>query len=126
MVKLVLLVTPAVALAYEYGPDPRYTAAPGDDPLACASAQCHTSSPSGGPINAAGGGVTATFSSGSSYTPGGPAITITVSVSDPANMGYGFQMTARLDSDLANGQAGDFTSGANQIVLCDSGSPGGF
>src|SRR5215471_15318494 len=124
MVKLVLLLTPAVALAYEFGPYPRYTAAPGDDPLACASAQCHTSSPSGGPINAAGGGVTATFSSGSSYTPGGPAITITVSVSDPANMGYGFQMTARLDSDLANGQAGDFNypPGAPMIVLCDDGN----
>jgi len=124
MVKLVLLLTPAVALAYEYGPDPRYTAAPGDHPLSCASAQCHTGSANGGPINPAGGSVTATFPGVSlTYTPGGPAITITVSVSDPANTGYGFQMTARLDSNLANGQAGDFTAGANQIVLCDDGSP---
>jgi uncharacterized protein (TIGR03437 family) len=124
MVKLVLLLTPAVALAYEYGPDPRYTAAPGDHPLACASAGCHTSSANGGLINPAGGNVTAAFPGGSlTYTPGGPAITIIVSVSDPANTGYGFQMTARLDSDLANGQAGDFTAGANQIVLCDNGSP---
>src|SRR6516165_10735422 len=123
MMKLVLLLTPAVALAYEFGPYPRYTAAPGDDPVACASAGCHTGSPNGGPINAGGGGVTATFSSGSSYTPGGPAITITVSVSDPVNKRFGFQMTARLDSNLASGQAGDFTAGANQIVLRDSGSP---
>ena len=28
-------------------------------------------------------------------------------------------MTARLASNLANGQAGDFTPGANQIVICD-------
>ena len=124
MVKLVFLLMPAVALAYEYGPDPRYTAAPGDHPMACASAGCHTSNSNGGPINPAGGGVTATFPGGSlTYTPGGPAITITVSVSDPANTGYGFQMTARLDSDPANGQAGDFTAGTNQIVLCDNGSP---
>jgi uncharacterized protein (TIGR03437 family) len=124
MVKLVLLLTPAVALAYEYGPLPRYTAAPGDDPKACASAGCHTSNSNGGPINAGGGSVTATFPGGSlTYTPGGPPIMITVTVTDPANTGYGFQMTARLDSDLANGQAGDFTAGANQIVLCDSGSP---
>jgi uncharacterized protein (TIGR03437 family) len=31
-------------------------------------------------------------------------------------------MTARLESNLANAQAGDFTAGANQIVLCDDGS----
>jgi uncharacterized protein (TIGR03437 family) len=123
MVKLVFLLMPAVALAYEYGPNPRYTAAPGDDPMACASAGCHTSNPNGGPINPAGGSVTATFSTGSSYTPGGPPITITVTVTDSVNTGYGFQMTARLDSDLANGQAGDFTAGANQIVLCGNGSP---
>jgi uncharacterized protein (TIGR03437 family) len=50
--------------------------------------------------------VIATFSSGSFYTPGGAPITITVSVADPKNIHYGFQMTARLESDLANGQAG--------------------
>jgi uncharacterized protein (TIGR03437 family) len=123
MVKLVFLLMPAVALAYEYGPNPRYTAAPGDDPMSCASAQCHTSNSNGGPINAGGGGVTATFPGGSlTYTPGGPPIMITVAVTDPVNTGYGFQMTARLDSDLANGQAGDFTAGTNQIVLCDDSS----
>jgi hypothetical protein len=30
-------------------------------------------------------------------------------------------MTARLGSNLSNGQAGDFTAGAQQIVLCDNG-----
>lgn len=131
MVKLVLLLTPALMWADSYGPLPGYDGGPqepadvgGAHPMACASAGCHTANATaGGPINAAGGGVTATFSSGSSYTPGGPAITITVSVSDPVNKRFGFQMTARLDSNLANGQAGDFTAGANQIVLCDSGSP---
>ena len=118
---LSLLISTA-ASAYEYGPDPRYTGAPGDAQLACASAGCHTNNPAGGPSNPAGGGVTATFSSGSSYTPGGAPITIVVSVSDPKNTHYGFQMTARLESNLANAQAGDFTAGANQIVLCDDGS----
>ncbi len=113
---------PALMFAYEYGPDPRYTGAPGDNPLACSNGGCHTGLPAGGPINAAGGAVIATFSSGSSYTPGGAPITITVSVTDPANKHYGFQMTARLESNLANGQAGDFTAGTNQLVLCDDGS----
>jgi uncharacterized protein (TIGR03437 family) len=122
MVKLVLLLMPAVALAYETGPYPRYTAAPGDDRLACASAGCHTGNLSGGPINAASGGVTVTFSSMGSYTPGGAAITITVSVSDPVNTHFGFQMSARLDSDQTNGQAGDFSPGPNQLVICDDNS----
>ncbi len=114
-----------ILYAYVAGPDPRHTAAPGDDPLACATSGCHTGSPRGGPINPAGGSVTATFSSGNTYAPGGSPITITVTVSDPVNKHYGFQMTARLDSDQANGQAGDFTPGPNQIVLCDNGVPKG-
>jgi uncharacterized protein (TIGR03437 family) len=76
----------------------------------------------GGPINAAGGSVNATFSSGTTYTPGGAPITITVSVTDPVNTHYGFQMTARLASNLTEGQAGNFTAGANQIVICDDNS----
>ncbi len=93
---------------------------------------CHTNLDAGGPINAFAGAVHATFSTGSSYTPGGAPITITVSVSDPVNTHYGFQMTARLESDLANGQAGDFNTGTTvgcpaiaapcEIVICDDGS----
>jgi uncharacterized protein (TIGR03437 family) len=116
------VLVPLAVLAYEYGPDPRYTGAPGDNQLACASSGCHTGLAAGGPINAGGGGVTATFSSGSTYTPGGPAITITVTVTDPVNKHYGFQMTARPESNLSEGQAGDFTSGINQLVICDDNS----
>jgi uncharacterized protein (TIGR03437 family) len=114
------VLVPVAILAYEYGPDPRYTGAPGDNQLACAASGCHTGLAAGGPINAGGGGVTATFSSGTTYTPGGAPITITVTVTDPVNKHYGFQMTARLETNLTEGQAGDFTSGANQIVLCDN------
>src|SRR5437660_1142796 len=89
---------PALLYAFSSGPDQRYTGAPGDDALACATAGCHTGSKNGGPLNAAGGSVTATFSTGSTYTPGTP-LTITVKVTDPVNTHYGFQMTARLDSN---------------------------
>jgi uncharacterized protein (TIGR03437 family) len=119
---LIAALLPAFLNAHISGPDPGYTAAPGDNPLACSNATCHTGLPKGGPINAAGGGVSATFSGGGSfYTPGVPQ-TITVRVSDPVNTHFGFQMTARLESNLATGQAGDFTPGANQIVLCADGS----
>jgi uncharacterized protein (TIGR03437 family) len=116
-------IVPALLLAHSAGPDPRYTAAPGDAPLACASQTCHTSAVKGGPINFYGGSVSAVFSGASSYTPGQPQ-TITVSVSDPANSVYGFQLTARLESDQVNGQAGTFTpGGADTFVMCDSGNP---
>jgi uncharacterized protein (TIGR03437 family) len=113
-------VFPAILWAHVEGPDARHSGAPGDAKFSCADAgQCHTSLQNGGPVNVAGGGVTATFSTGSSYTPGGGAITISVTVTDPKNTHYGFQMSARLDSDQTNGQAGYFIPGANQLVMCD-------
>src|SRR5580698_1282762 len=83
------VLVPIALLAWEYGPEPRVSGAPGDLQFSCATAQCHTSLPAGGPINAAGGSVTATFSSGSTYTPGGGPITITVSVTDQVNKHFG-------------------------------------
>jgi uncharacterized protein (TIGR03437 family) len=115
---------PMLLLAYSYGPLPGYAGAPPDNnPFACASAGCHTGLAKGGPINAAGGSVTATFSSGSTYTPGQP-VTITVNVTDPVNTWHGFQMTARLDSDLTK-QAGrfSFTNTADYFVLCANNVP---
>lgn len=117
---------PMLLYAYATGPDVRYTAAPGDDPLACATSGCHTSGSGKGPINAAGGSVTATFSS-TTYIPGQP-VKITINVSDPANALHGFQMTARLgdnNADLSTKQAGRFsyTSGTGVLVLCDNNIP---
>ncbi len=123
---------PAMLLGHVEGPDVRHTAGPGDVQMSCGDpngpvgATCHTdkSAPgAGGPINAFGGKVSATFSSGSTYIPGGQPITITVTVTDPSPnwSGYfGFQMSARLDSDTTYGQAGHFiVGGPNQAVFCD-------
>jgi uncharacterized protein (TIGR03437 family) len=118
-------------LGHVEGPDVRHTGAPGDIQMSCGDpsnsggTSCHTNSTTtGGPINASGGSVTAAFSTGSIYVPGGQPITITVTVKDPAanwSGYYGFQMTARLDSDQVNGQAGHFiVGGANQGVFCDT------
>ena len=60
------------------------------------------------------------FASGQTYTPG-VAQTFTIVITDPVARVYGFQLTARLESNLANGQAGDFTAGPQQLVLCDDG-----
>jgi len=117
----VVFLLPIALHAHITGPDPGYAGAPGDSPQSCASQTCHTRSfPASGPVNAAGGGVFVTFSGGCTYKAGVPQ-TVTVKVVDPVNTHFGFQMTARLESNLASGQAGDFTAGANQIVLCSNG-----
>lgn len=109
---------PSVVLLFAYatGPEPRHTAAPGDDKLACTSAGCHNTFA----LNVGGGNVKINFANGQTYTPGVPQ-TFTIVVTDPVARVYGFQLTARLESNLANGQAGDFTAGAQQLVLCDDG-----
>lgn len=113
---------PVALWAYYYGPDPGNSGAPNDadGALACASAGCHTGSAKGGPVNAFPGfGVSATFSSGLTYTPGGAAVTITVTVTDPTNKNYGFQMSARTAS--GDVQAGNFSYSAtvsDLLILC--------
>lgn len=116
-------IVPALLLAFAEGPDPGYSGAPADNhPMACASATCHTSSAQGGPINHYGGAVAVAFSGNGQYVPG-QTQTMTVSVSDPVNSVYGFQLTARPSSNPA-GQAGTFTPGGpDTFVMCSSGNP---
>ena len=115
---LLVAVVPFAAQAYEYGPDPRYTAAPGDNPTACISSGCHV-----GKVNSGTGGVKIILPNGTTYTPG-QAMTISVQVTDATKVKFGFEMTARLASSTANGQAGDFTTGSDGFtqVKCDDGS----
>jgi uncharacterized protein (TIGR03437 family) len=106
---------PAALLSFSSGPDPRHTGAPGDQ--TCAQAGCHT----GTALNGGGGSVALTSSTGATYAPGQQQ-TFTLTITDSRARVYGFQMTARLDSNSTNGQAGDFTAAGGQVVLCDNGS----
>src|SRR5258708_3995942 len=112
-IAVVLAVIPVVILAHKAGPDPRHTGAPGD--TTCTDAGCHV----GTPLNGGGGNVVLSTSAGTTYTPGQQQ-TITITINDSKAKAYGFQLTARVDSNPKNGQAGDFTTGAQQIVLCDN------
>jgi len=109
----VLLIGAALLYAHAAGPDPWHTAAPGDDPAACTASGCHV----GTPLNGGGGNVVVNFQNGQTYTPGVQQ-TFTIVITDSVAKVYGFQMTARLGSNLSGGQAGDFTAGTGQIVLC--------
>src|SRR5260370_27525634 len=76
----VFAVIPGLILAHEFGPDPGYTGAPGDNPTACVAAKCHV-----GTVNSAanGGSVAIQMDNGATkYTPGGPKQLTTVLITD--------------------------------------------
>jgi len=118
---LILALAPATLEAHTALAIPRTTGAPGDKPATCASGGCHVGTFHGGPMDAKGEGLSVKFSTGTTYTPGVP-LTITLNVSGAANAHFGFQMTARLESDLANSQAGSFRSGEGTSVICENGT----
>ncbi|MEO8127924.1 MAG: choice-of-anchor V domain-containing protein [Bryobacteraceae bacterium] len=112
----ILSAIPALIYAYSSGPDPRKTGAPGDS--TCAESSCHI----GTAVNGGGGKIEISFDSGTTYTPG-TKVKVTVKVTDSAARVYGFQASARPSSNTRSVQAGTFTPGAGQFVLCEDGNP---
>ena len=114
---VILSIIPIAIKAYETGPDPRYTGAPGDNKTACLAGGCHV-----GTLNASVGSVKIILPGGTTYSPGVKQH-IQVQITDSSKQKFGFQLTARLASNLQNGQAGDFsTTDSLTQVLCDDGS----
>ena len=115
---LALAIAPVVLYAYEYGPDPGYTNAPGDNPTACIASGCHT-----GTLNSGGGSVKIVASGGTTYVPGQKQ-TIQVTITDAKERKYGFQLTARVDSSPKTTEAGFLIPGTDGLtqVLCADGS----
>ena len=102
--------------AFDGGPDPGNTAAPGENPQGCAQATCHT-----GPGNPTMGGIEIDFPQGTTYTPGAKQ-RWTVRITGATGAGYGFQATARPASNERTGQAGRFEPiDATTFVLCQDG-----
>lgn len=118
---VILAIVPVAIRAYEFGPDPRYTGAPGDQPSCLAGAGCHIQGSFG--LNKGPGSVQIKLAGAASYTPGVKQ-RIQVVVTDSTKQKFGFQLTARLASNLSNGQAGDFSTvdGFTQVVCDDSSS----
>lgn len=117
-IAIILAAIPVLVRAYEFGPNPGYTAAPGDNATACISSGCHV-----GTVNSGPGSVKIGLPSGNAgtYVPG-QAMQILVQITDSTKKAYGFQLTARMGSGNLN-QSGDFTTtDANTQVLCADGS----
>jgi uncharacterized protein (TIGR03437 family) len=104
---------PMLLYSFSRGPLPRHTGAPGDQ--TCVA--CHA----GTPLNGGGGNAALTSASGTTYTPG-QIITLTLTVTDANARAYGFQASARLDSNPSSAQAGTFTAGARQHIICEDGN----
>ncbi len=117
-VKIALIVAvPAILWAYSAGPIAHVTGVAETGEGTCNQVGCHV----GTPVNGGGGSLAITAAEGTNYTPGQKQ-TLTIQVNDSAARRYGFQMTARLASD-PNQQAGTFTPGATQFVLCAASNP---
>jgi uncharacterized protein (TIGR03437 family) len=86
--------------------------APGDKPgVACT--QCHT----GTALNGGGGSVRVDFVKGLTYSPG-QTQTFNIVITDAVSAIYGFEMSARMESGPDSTQAGSFTAGQNQKIVC--------
>jgi uncharacterized protein (TIGR03437 family) len=116
LLESVAVLIPLGIWAYSGGPDPRSEGADGG--RACGTGStCHLSSP----VNSGGGRVEITLSAGTTYSPG-QRQRVTVTITHSGARVYGFQASARLESNLRNGQAGTFTPlGSGVIVLCEDG-----
>jgi uncharacterized protein (TIGR03437 family) len=109
-------IAPIAAFAHSYGPAPRVTAGPGDNTRACTL--CHA-----GTLNSGTGSVKILLQSGAFYVPGVKQ-RVTVQVSDTTMQRWGFELSARLNSDLEKGQAGDLVPVDNMTqVICEDSAP---
>lgn len=108
---MVFAALPILIYAYAEGPQPGYSGVPGESGTC---AVCHAG-PSGS------GSVKVTFPNGPTYTPG-VSQTLTVTVADPAQRRWGFELTVRQASSRST-QAGTFTPGSDgftQIVCANA------
>jgi uncharacterized protein (TIGR03437 family) len=103
-------VLPPALFAYAEGPPPGHAGVPNEQTCS----QCHTGGPGSGNVAATG------FPSGMTYTPGA-AQTFTVTVSDPVQRRWGFQLTARVHGSPQT-QAGTFTPGSDNFTQLSCGA----
>ena len=114
-VAVIMGAVPLLLWAYEYGPNPGYSGVP-KELGTCATAGCHTGT-TNDPANK--GSVSVAFPNGQNYV-AGVKQHLVVTIADPAQRAWGFQLTARLASNTAT-LAGTFAStDPNTTLMCSS------
>jgi uncharacterized protein (TIGR03437 family) len=115
VVKVIVILgtLPLLLWAFSAGPDAGKAGVPGES--TCTESGCHT----GTALNGGGGSVKVTFPGGLTYAPGVKQH-LAVTIADPAQKMWGFQLTARPSNDSTT-QAGSFTSTDGfTAVVCGS------
>jgi uncharacterized protein (TIGR03437 family) len=114
---IVLSAVPVFLWAYPYGPDPGFSGVPTDVPIGFSAGSTCTACHEGTPLNGGKGSVSVAFPAGMSYTPG-VAQQLQVTIADPAQQAWGFQLTARQSSATAT-MAGNFTpTDTHTLLMC--------
>src|ERR1035437_182832 len=112
-VAVIMGAIPVLLWAYEYGPDPGYSGVP-KELGTCTASGCHVGT-TNNPANK--GSVSVAFPSGQTYVPGVKQHLV-VTVADPTQRAWGFQLTARLATNTAT-LAGSFAStDQNTTMMC--------
>jgi len=112
---VIIIAVPILLWAYEYGPNPGYSGVP-NELGTCATSGCHVGT-ANNPANK--GSVSVAFPSGQTYLPGVKQH-LAVTIADPAQRAWGFQLTARPASNSAT-MAGAFAStDQNTTMMCSS------
>ncbi len=105
-------VIPVLLWAHEYGPDAGYTNVPSENGN-CTAAGCHAGTANS---SANKGSVSVTFPNGLTYTPGVKQH-LKVTIADPVQKAWGFQLTARTSTPST--MAGAFSpTDVNTLIMC--------
>jgi uncharacterized protein (TIGR03437 family) len=110
---VILAAVPFLLWAVEYGPDPGYSGVPSEHGgQTCGNSSCHNTKD-----NQFSGSVTVTFPGVQQYTPGVKQHLL-VTIADPAQQAWGFQLTAR-QSNNSGTMAGSFTpTDTHTLLMC--------
>src|ERR1039458_9592565 len=114
-VAVIIGAIPVLLWAYEYGPNPGYSGVP-NELGTCTATGCHVGT-TNNPANK--GSVSVAFPDGQTYL---PAVKqhLVVTIADPTQRAWGFQLTARPASNTAT-MAGTFAStDQNTTMMCSS------
>jgi uncharacterized protein (TIGR03437 family) len=106
---------PFLIWAHEYGPDAGYSGVPREQGN-CTAIGCHVGT-ANSPSNQ--GSVKVNFPNGLTYTPGVKQH-LSVTIADPTQRAWGFQLTARLASNTATLAGGFQSTDKNTLLMCAS------
>jgi uncharacterized protein (TIGR03437 family) len=115
-VAVIMSALPILIWAYEYGPNPGYSGVPNELGTCTSGTGCHVGT-TNDPANK--GSVSVAFPNGQTYIPGVKQHLV-VTIADPAQFAWGFQLTARLASNTATLAGTLASTDQNTTLICSS------